>query len=79
MTPRNTNTGGVLEAMILPALDRGGYTYRKQSETGTRPGGVTVSRAEMKASALASLLRDELPSSRSHVHEHVRIEREFHT
>jgi hypothetical protein len=39
MTPRNTNTGGVLEAMILPALDRGGYTYRKQSETGTRPGG----------------------------------------
>jgi hypothetical protein len=26
MTPRNTNTGGVLEAMILPALDRSGYT-----------------------------------------------------
>jgi hypothetical protein len=25
MTPRNTNPGGVLEAMILPALDRGGY------------------------------------------------------
>lgn len=39
MTPRNTNTGGVLEAMILPALARGGYTYRKQVETGTRLGG----------------------------------------
>ena len=39
MTPRNTNTGGVLEAMILPALTRGGYTYRKQVETGTRLGG----------------------------------------
>lgn len=25
--------------MILPALERGGYTYRKQVETGTRPGG----------------------------------------
>jgi hypothetical protein len=27
MTPRHTNTGGVLEAMVLPALERGGYTY----------------------------------------------------
>jgi hypothetical protein len=25
MTPRNTSTGAVLEAMILPALARGGY------------------------------------------------------
>ena len=39
MTPRNTNTGGVLEAMVLPALERGGYTHRAQAETGTRPGG----------------------------------------
>jgi len=39
MTPRNTNTGGVLEAMILPALARGGYTYRRQVEIGTRLGG----------------------------------------
>lgn len=39
MTPRNTNTGGVLEAMVLPALDRGGYEWRVQVETGTRPGG----------------------------------------
>jgi hypothetical protein len=39
MTPRNTTTGGVLEAMILPALKRGGYRYKSQVETGTRPGG----------------------------------------
>jgi hypothetical protein len=25
MTPRNTSTGAVLEAMVLPAPDRGGY------------------------------------------------------
>lgn len=36
---RSTTTGAVLEAMILPALDRGGYTWRVQAETGTRPGG----------------------------------------
>lgn len=39
MTPRNTSTGAVLEAMVLPALDRGGYSWRVQVETGTRPGG----------------------------------------
>jgi hypothetical protein len=39
VTPRNTNTGGVLEAMILPALDRGGYAYRKQIRAGQRCGG----------------------------------------
>jgi hypothetical protein len=39
VTPRNTNTGGVLEAMILPALERGGYQHRKQVATGTRLGG----------------------------------------
>lgn len=36
---RNTNTGGVLEAMILPALVRGGYTYDTQVRVGTRCGG----------------------------------------
>lgn len=41
MTPRNTNTGGVLEAMILPALTRGGYANEKQVEIGTRCGGGT--------------------------------------
>ncbi len=39
MTPRNTNTGGVLEAMVLPALARGGYACRKQVSVGTRCGG----------------------------------------
>lgn len=36
---RNTTTGAVLEAKILPALDRGGHQWRVQEETGTRPGG----------------------------------------
>ena len=39
MSPRDTRTGGVLEAMILPALVRGGYAVKPQVETGTRPGG----------------------------------------
>lgn len=39
MTPRNTNTGGVLEAMVLPALAHGGYTYAKQVRVGQRCGG----------------------------------------
>ena len=41
MTPRNTNTGGVLEAMILPALERGRYKYQTQVRAGTRCGGGT--------------------------------------
>jgi hypothetical protein len=36
--PGNTRTGGVLEAMILPALDRGGYTHRAQVAIGDRMG-----------------------------------------
>lgn len=39
MSPRQTSTGAVLEAMVLPALQRGGYAYRKQVTSGTRPGG----------------------------------------
>jgi len=39
MTPRNTNTGAVLEAMVLPALERAGYQYAKQVVIGTRCGG----------------------------------------
>jgi hypothetical protein len=39
MTPRNTNTGGVLEAMIVPALTRAGYTHETQKIIGTRCGG----------------------------------------
>src|SRR5271166_37018 len=39
MSPRNTTTGGVLEAMILPALTRGGYTSLTQQQVGQRFGG----------------------------------------
>jgi hypothetical protein len=39
MSPRNTTTGGVLEAMILPALKRGGYSYLTQQLVGLRFGG----------------------------------------
>ena len=35
----NTSTGAVLEAMILPALSRGGYACLKQQRVGTRCGG----------------------------------------
>lgn len=36
---RNTNTGGVLESMILPSLERGGYSHNKQVNVGIRLGG----------------------------------------
>jgi hypothetical protein len=36
---RDTRTGGVLERMVLPALDCGGYTYQTQVNLGQRPGG----------------------------------------
>jgi hypothetical protein len=39
MAPRNTTTGGVLEAMILPALRRGGYAFLTQQHIGDRFGG----------------------------------------
>jgi len=39
MTPRNTRTGAVLEAMVLPALKQGGYSYTTQQMIGTRFGG----------------------------------------
>ena len=35
---RNTNTGGVLEDMVLPALRRGGYSTQKQVNVGIRLG-----------------------------------------
>ena len=35
---RNTRTGGVLERMILPALDHGGYAWRVQVNIGQRLG-----------------------------------------
>jgi hypothetical protein len=36
---RNTNTGAVLEAMVLPTLARGGYECERQVLVGTRCGG----------------------------------------
>jgi hypothetical protein len=36
---RNTNTGAVLENMVLSALKRGGYSYTKQANVGVRPNG----------------------------------------
>ena len=39
MSPRNTRTGAVLEAMILPALRQGGYEYQSQQTIGKRFGG----------------------------------------
>ena len=39
MSRRDTGTGGVLEAMIVPALKRGGYEYAVQQTIGTRFGG----------------------------------------
>ena len=38
MTPRDTRTGGVLESMVLPALKRGGYEYKKAVNIGKRLG-----------------------------------------
>lgn len=39
MTPGSTNTGAVLEAMILPALTRGAYECQAQVFLGQRCGG----------------------------------------
>jgi len=37
--PRDTTTGRVLESMVLPALEHGGYEYHQQEVVGTRLGG----------------------------------------
>jgi hypothetical protein len=39
MPPRDTGTGAMLEEMVLPALQRGGYKYQKQVHIGVRFGG----------------------------------------
>jgi hypothetical protein len=36
---RDTRTGSVLEQMVLPALERGGYEYFRQVDIGERLGG----------------------------------------
>ena len=38
MARRNTTTGAVMEAMVLPALERGGYKVRRGVDVGTRFG-----------------------------------------
>ncbi len=38
MSPRGTRTGGVLERMVLPALDEGGYAWKAQVSLGKRLG-----------------------------------------
>ena len=39
MVPGNTTSGLVLESMILPALNKGGYSHEVQVNIGTRIGG----------------------------------------
>ncbi|MGD1027404.1 PD-(D/E)XK nuclease superfamily protein [Candidatus Binatus soli] len=41
MAHRDTGTGAVLEKMMLPALERGGYSCHAQVRNGTRLGGGT--------------------------------------
>jgi hypothetical protein len=36
---RDTGTGAVMEQMVLPALERGGYEYYRQVDIGLRLGG----------------------------------------
>ena len=36
---RDTTTGAVMEQMVLPALERGGYEYFRQVDIGSRLGG----------------------------------------
>lgn len=38
MSPGSTRTGGVLEAMVLPALAQGGYAYETHVTVGKRVG-----------------------------------------
>jgi hypothetical protein len=39
MARRNTGTGAVLERMVLPALEKGGYSHKSQIRIGERFGG----------------------------------------
>jgi hypothetical protein len=39
MSLRDTGTGDVLEQMVLPSLERGGYTCVKRTSVGKRPAG----------------------------------------
>ena len=39
MSKRDTGTGDVLEQMVLPSLERGGYECTKRTGVGRRPAG----------------------------------------
>ena len=39
MSKRDTGTGDVLEKMVLPSLERGGYECIKRTDVGKRPAG----------------------------------------
>lgn len=39
MVSRDTRTGSVLEQMVIPALNQGGYAHQTQVNIGRRPGG----------------------------------------
>ena len=39
MSIRDTGTGDVLEKMVLPSLERGGYTCVTRTSVGKRPAG----------------------------------------
>jgi hypothetical protein len=41
MSPRDTTTGHVLEMMVVPALEQGGYEVEQQVVIEDRPGGKT--------------------------------------
>jgi hypothetical protein len=39
MSPRDTGTGRVLEQMVIPSFQRGGYNYQTHINVGEHPGG----------------------------------------
>ncbi|HKY32584.1 MAG TPA: PD-(D/E)XK nuclease superfamily protein [Candidatus Polarisedimenticolia bacterium] len=64
---RDTGTGEVLERMIVPAMQRGGYDAATQVDIGTRPGGGrhrvdAVARREGR-SILVSLKWQQVPGT----------------
>ncbi|MEE9218313.1 MAG: PD-(D/E)XK nuclease superfamily protein [Acidobacteriota bacterium] len=67
MAPRDTRTGSVLEEMILPALSRGGYTFRSRVKVGQRFGGgahyVDVVAEKLGEKILVSLKWQQVPGT----------------
>ena len=67
MSPRDTSTGIVLESMILPALQRGGYLYTTQTPVGKRIGGrkhiIDVVATKEERKLLISLKWQQVPGT----------------